>query len=211
MHERKASQEIIQGLDTTSAKIRALAQAGYDRTEISKLLGIRYQHVRNVLINSGITSGLRRQVEIQPEAVKVGASADLREATSWENLLRSGFQLLGEWIQDSEGKIRLDATAPVEPGVYAFVVEDRVAYVGLTKNGLRGRFDQYRRGHKRQRTSARLKNLITKTLLEGRRVKVLFATPSASVWNELPVNTAAGLEAGLIQKIRPPWNIMGAA
>jgi hypothetical protein len=35
---------------TTSAKIRALAVTGKSRAEIAKILGIRYQHVRNVLI-----------------------------------------------------------------------------------------------------------------------------------------------------------------
>jgi competence protein ComGC len=41
------------GLDkfnTTSAKIRHLNSQGLTRSEISKVLNIRYQHVRNVLI-----------------------------------------------------------------------------------------------------------------------------------------------------------------
>jgi hypothetical protein len=36
--------------------------SNYDRTEISKTLGIGYQYVRHVLLRSGITGGLRRQV-----------------------------------------------------------------------------------------------------------------------------------------------------
>jgi hypothetical protein len=43
MEGRRSVHEIIEGLDTTSAKIRALAQAGYDRTEISRQLGSQYQ------------------------------------------------------------------------------------------------------------------------------------------------------------------------
>jgi hypothetical protein len=35
-------------------------------------------------------------------------------------------------------------------------------------------------------------------------VKVLVATPEPSEWNGLPVNTAAGLEAGLIERIDVP-------
>jgi len=66
--------EIIRNLDTTSAKIRALAQAGHDRTEISQHLGIRYQHVRKVLLDAGITAGLRRQVEAEREPVLVDAA-----------------------------------------------------------------------------------------------------------------------------------------
>lgn len=40
----------IAALPTKSAKIRALNKAGRTRSEIAKILGIRYQHVRNVLI-----------------------------------------------------------------------------------------------------------------------------------------------------------------
>jgi len=35
---------------TTSARIRALNGMGYNRSQIAKGLGKRYQHVRNVLI-----------------------------------------------------------------------------------------------------------------------------------------------------------------
>jgi hypothetical protein len=59
MDQQQQPEEIIRGPSTTSAKIRALAQAGYDRTEISGQLGIRYQHVRkccslSVIVNRGL-------------------------------------------------------------------------------------------------------------------------------------------------------------
>jgi hypothetical protein len=167
MAARPTTTEVMQGLATTSAKIRALAQAGYDRTEISKELGIRYQHVRKVLVDAGITSGLRRQVEAVREPVTIDTAPPSRNSTSWEVLLRAGFQFLGEWTLTAEGTLRLDAQAPAEPGVYAFVLGDVVAYVGLTNNGLRTRMDQYRRGHEGQRTSARVKDLIGQALVHG--------------------------------------------
>lgn len=37
------------GQTTVSGKIRALAAAGYSRADIARMLGKRYQHVRNVL------------------------------------------------------------------------------------------------------------------------------------------------------------------
>jgi excinuclease UvrABC nuclease subunit len=125
-------------------------------------------------------------------------------------LTQAGFQFLGEWTGNPDGTILLHAPAPSAPGVYAFVVDDVVVYVGLTLSGLRIRFDQYRRGHEGQRTSARINDRIAQTLLKGKRVKVLVATPEPLEWQELPVNTAAGLEAGLIEMIRPSWNIKGA-
>lgn len=209
MQERATVDEVTRGLTTTSAKIRALAQAGYDRTEISRQLGIRYQHVRKVLVDAGTTGGLQRQVQAEREPVVVDATPAPREATSSEVLLRAGFRLVGAWTADSESEIMLDGTAPVEPGVYAFVVDDVVVYIGLTNNSLRTRFDQYRRGHKKQLTNARVKKLITRELSGGRQVRVLVATPKPLDWNGLPVNAAAGLEAGLIQMIGPTWNLVG--
>ena len=45
--------EVAEGLSTKAEKIRALFRAGYSRTEIAGFMGIRYQHVRNVLVQSG--------------------------------------------------------------------------------------------------------------------------------------------------------------
>ena len=44
---------VVAGLPTTSARIRALFRAGYSRSEIRQYLGIKYQHVRKVLVDSG--------------------------------------------------------------------------------------------------------------------------------------------------------------
>jgi hypothetical protein len=40
------------GLSTKSDKIRVLGRAGYTRQQIADFLGIRYQHVRNVLVDA---------------------------------------------------------------------------------------------------------------------------------------------------------------
>lgn len=42
--------QIIEAFGNKSKAIRALDKQGFSRGEISKLLEIRYQHVRNVLI-----------------------------------------------------------------------------------------------------------------------------------------------------------------
>jgi hypothetical protein len=210
MEPRRPTSVIIDGLTTTADKIRALAASNYDRAEISKTLGIRYQHVRNVLLRSGFTGGLWGEVEIEREPVEVDAAPPLREDIASEVLTSAGFQLLGEWTVDPASAIKLDAKAPTAPGIYAFAVDDIIVYVGLTLSGLRTRLDQYRRGHERQKTSARINACITRTLRDGKRVQVLVATPEPMEWQDLPVNTAAGLEVGLIEMIRPAWNIRGA-
>ncbi|MQV31043.1 GIY-YIG nuclease family protein [Sinorhizobium meliloti] len=210
---RLTFERAIAGLETKSDKIRALAKAGYLRTEISSLLGIRYQHVRKVLVDAGITEGLQKEIQLEREPVVVDVeeregSSTATELTSWEVLLRAGFHFLGEWKPEDDG-FQLDATAPADKGVYAFIVDDVVRYVGLTQRGLRGRLNAYRRGYERQRTNARVKALILEALSSGKRVKVLVATPEDGSWNGIPIDTAAGLEAGLIAMIQPTWNILG--
>jgi hypothetical protein len=78
-------------------------------------------------------------------------------------------------------------------------------HVGLTNNNLKTCFEQNRRGHAGQQTK-----LIAECLSQGRQVKVLIATPEPFEWSGLPVNAAAGLEAGLIEMIRPAWDVTGA-
>ena len=213
---RKTFEDVTQGLETKSDMIRALALAGYLRTEIASLMGIRYQHVRKVLVDAGITQGFKPREEVrlerEPVVVEVG-DEDGQEGssdTSWEVLLRAGFRFLGEWKGENED-FQIDAKAPADAGVYAFVVDDVVMYVGLTQRGLRARLDGYRRGHERQKTNARVKALILEALASGKRVKVLVAVPEPGEWNGLPVNTSAGLEAGLISLIQPTWNILGVS
>jgi hypothetical protein len=55
---------------------------GIDRTEISRILGIRYQNVRNVMLRSGHVVGLPREVEAEREPVEVDAAPAPREDTS---------------------------------------------------------------------------------------------------------------------------------
>jgi hypothetical protein len=208
---RASFAEVTSGLTTKSEKIRALAKSDYSRVEIAALLGIRYQHVRKVLVDAGIVAGLKNvEVEIERSPVVVEFADDEIESVTAEFLIRAGFSVLGKWTQPSAGEILLSAKAPNDPGVYAFILEGVVVYVGLTQTGLRTRMDHYRRGHERQRTSRRVKGLIATALSEKKRVEVLIVVPPALDWNGLPINTAAGLEMGLIKLLKPAWNILGA-
>ncbi len=50
MNMNKKVQNKIDQMETKSAKIRYLHTLDFSRSEISRILNIRYQHVRNVLI-----------------------------------------------------------------------------------------------------------------------------------------------------------------
>lgn len=201
----RSFEAVVAGLKTKSKKIRALARAGYLRTDIADLLGIRYQHVRKVLRDAGISEGLQRNT---PKASRAAATAK-QAPTPISTLLNGGFRPAGEWRTVNGNEFGLSEAITSEPAVYAFGVDGYVKYVGLTHTGLRVRMGHYQRGHVRQRTSARVKQLIAKALKDGGRVQVLIATPPALEWNGFPVNTAAGLEAGLIRLLQPEWNMIG--
>ena len=201
---------VVKNLETTSDKIRALANEGYLRKDIATFLDIRYQHVRKVLEDEGIKGGLSRGVQVDRPPIVIEEEALRPEPVFSSVLLNGGFRRLGEWRAVGDLEFELSVKAPTEPGVYAFVVDDVIKYVGLTLTGLRTRMGHYRRGHLRHKTSARVKALIAKELCESRKVEILIATPEPLQWNSLPVNSSAGLEAGLIRLIRPEWNMLGA-
>ncbi len=194
--------EVVAGLPTKAEKIRALARAGYDRTEIAVLLNVRYQNVRNVLVEAGITATTKRDKEIPGPAPSVEAPV----RSYWDLLLKSGFLFIGEWILGNDGVITLGAAVPVDSGVYAFVVDDIVKYVGHTRRGLRYRLRRVRGQLVRRQSTDRVEAFIAQALYQGKRVKVLVATPEPLKWKGLPIETAEGLEAGLVKLIRPEWN-----
>lgn len=93
------------------------------------------------------------------------------------------------------------------PGVYAYAVDGVVMYVGSAQRGLHGRLRHYEIS-RRMRTSARVRTEILKCLVHGDSVEVyLLPEPPAISWNGIPVNLIAGLEEGLIQALKPAWNI----
>lgn len=68
--------EIVQGLSTKSDKIRALGRRGVPTSDIAKYLGIRYQHARNVLVDGGLASTRRQDVNADRS---VSAEAETRQ------------------------------------------------------------------------------------------------------------------------------------
>lgn len=204
--ESVPAEAVVSGLKTKSDKIRQLAKAGYARAEIARLLGIRYQHVRNVLVAAGMSGrGYAEKGDSQsPNPPGVTPPQEFHCSL----LLQAGFQHIGEWLL-ADGTLTLEGSVPRDPGVYAFSLDDVIVYVGTTLRGLQSRMNQYRRGNPRQRTSARINAKIKASLESEKHVRVLMAKPEQLKWNGLPINTAAGLEVGLIQMIRPAWNIQG--
>lgn len=196
-------QEIVAGLNTKADKIRALNAAGYSRADIARLLGIRYQHVRNTLIRDDPTQpSAKSKSKARPVAIP--------DPQPIERLTCAGFVLLGECVLGDAQSFSYAAMAPTDPGVYAFAVNGFITYIGLTRYGLRTRLGHYIYGHKAQKTSSRVKGLILKALIAGDKVEVLIAQPPELTWNGLPVDGPSGLETGLIRMLQPEWNLQGS-
>ena len=102
---------ITQGLRTKSDKIRALAREGAPTAEIARFLGIRYQHARNVLVESGLHN--RRDAE----AAEAPASA----------AAQSG------WLRiDAAGRLQLSPEALKAAGLGP----EETVYFSATEGGL---------------------------------------------------------------------------
>ncbi len=72
--DRARMEEITAGLPSKSAKIRALSASGYERADIARFLEIRYQHVRNVLVQSSqptLSPGMDGSEQPAPGRVRV--------------------------------------------------------------------------------------------------------------------------------------------
>lgn len=203
----RSMSEVVIGLDTTADKIRALLREGYFRADVARFLDIRYQHVRKVAVDAGVDRGLQSGIMVLPASKP---SRAVREGNAIDMLIDAGFTLLGSWVIADAG-ISLSTPAPKDPGVYAFVVHGAVKYIGLTKMGFARRMYSYSRPGSTQRTSQRINGMICEHCRAGDVVEIYIAVPPASEWNGLPIHTAAGLEAGLIDMIQPSWNKMGVS
>ncbi|WP_310473794.1 hypothetical protein [Sandarakinorhabdus sp.] len=190
---------------TKSDEIRRLSDSGLSVTEIAARLGIRYQHAYNVLKNAGKLPA-PRQTALRPKKPPAATKPPL----SAQTLLDAGFQQASKWTLDANGALTLSKALPQDEGVYAFVKNELVQYVGVATMGLAKRVYFYARPGISQRTSQRLNETILHELSQGTQIEVLIAQPEDMTWNGLPVHGAAGLELGLIKAYTLPWNMRSA-
>lgn len=183
-----------------SHEMRELARQGLSTAEIAKRLGVRYQTVRGALVRSGqhVTS-----------ANMISRSPRSKPTLTTDFLYRHGFARRASWRLTAETAIQIDTVLSNEPGVYAFVIDGIVQYVGLASRSVAKRLYFYARPAATQRTNIRLNSKIGELLKAGTLVDVLVAHPTDSEWNGLRISGAQGLEAALIADYDLPWNRRG--
>lgn len=151
-----------------------------------------------------------------PKAEAEGASScapqvEAKAPLPVSQLITAGFQVCGYWALKEQGGIQFVGDIPKAPGIYAYAIDDKVQYLGIASLSLKKRIYFYGKPGPTQKTNIRLNALITKELGKGKAVDLLAATPGQTVWNGLPVDIWAGLEAAMIKEFYLPWNIRGVA
>lgn len=120
-------QAIAANLPTKSAKIRALGGAGYERADIARFLGIRYQHVRNVLVQAvGKKQQEAREVASEGCEIREWAQvgADGRVLIPMPVRQRMGLENGGKVLMEFEdGALRLTNRCETIRGIQEMVAE----------------------------------------------------------------------------------------
>ena len=109
--DRMAMEAATAGLPTTSAKIRALAEMKFKRADIARFLGIRYQHVRNVL-NQPLAGRLAGGIAEAAAPFESNPHAPESRNAEGDDAIR-----VYRFDVDMDGRIKLPPTALRELGV----------------------------------------------------------------------------------------------
>ncbi|MDE0060771.1 MAG: AbrB/MazE/SpoVT family DNA-binding domain-containing protein [Defluviicoccus sp.] len=104
---------VADGLPTKAAKIRALDAAGYPRADIARFLGIRYQHVRNVLLQGTPKSprAADRARSTDRVEVKIGPGGRIVIPAAFREAMEAGEGDTLVAVIDGDGVVRLTSAA----------------------------------------------------------------------------------------------------
>lgn len=183
----------------TNVQRRAWLDGGYDAFLVSGSSKVRF--VRTVPVTPSVRL---------PTAVsKAEAAPATRPPLSIQALLADGFCVSSRWILGAGGELVAETALPREPGVYVFGLAGRAVYVGIASTSLAKRLYFYSRPGVSQRTNIRLNARLRAELATAGSIDILTASPPAMSWRSWPINTAAGLEYGLISSFDIPWNLRG--
>jgi hypothetical protein len=131
------------------------------------------------------------------------------------DLVAVGFVHVATWEADHSGRLRLNRNVPKGPGVYLFVVDDIVRYVGVGER-LSIRVGSYARTlHRATLTRPvqypnRIRSVHRgiKALVDSNQSVELYTLAVEPRWETswLPIDRLKGLESGLIAALKPQWN-----
>jgi hypothetical protein len=110
-------------------------------------------------------------------------------------------------LQNDVLKYRLDKYQQSTKILYAFVIGEKVFYIGKSIKTLHQRMYGYQNPGSSQRTNIANHQRLIKLLETGQLVQIfVLAEYEPITYRGVLVNLAAGLEDELIQLLKPPWN-----
>ncbi len=111
-----------------------------------------------------------------------------------------------------DGNVTCTGQVPTGPGLYVFVGNGKVLYVGAAQNSLQKRMRSYVRRQRNKSSNRPVHVALAKAMETGLQVEV-YTLEIAQVMElgpyGLPVNYLVGMEAGIIQELNPAWNRRG--
>ena len=117
-------------------------------------------------------------------------------------LIVGGFTHADDWRLKPDGsRAVFCGEAPKEAGVYAFLVDGVISYVGSAQIGIKIRLRRYVLADNK-RTSMRVRQAIEAELQVGRTVEVFAIVPEPINCRGLPIDPVVGLEEGLALQLR---------
>ena len=130
------------------------------------------------------------------------------------NLESIGFRDVAFWQPNGEllqhvgdNPNEWDALLAVQRALYAFVLDEKVCYIGKTSQNLKVRFVGYCNPGRTQQTNYRCNKKIKECLANGETVRILvFHDMGHLRWDEYMIDLPAGLETSLIRAFVPAWN-----
>lgn len=131
------------------------------------------------------------------------------ETESLKKLVSLGFEKAGRWFWEGDDlNFELTQHAKETDILYAFVVDREVKYIGKSIQTLYKRIYFYKNCGPSQRTNIRVRDKIRKCLQQGSQVLIYaFVQKFPLMYQDIPINIAAGIEDNLISHIKPEWNL----
>lgn len=132
------------------------------------------------------------------------------------DLKKRGFTRSASLYKQQE-TYKLEGELPKAPGLYLFVIDSIIKYVGIADSSLWTRVRRYRESIDRiknrpdpEYTPRKVYTELLRFLNLGKKVNIytlqIRGKTRIGTWKGLPIDRLHGLEAGLIETIDPPWN-----
>ena len=169
--------------------------------------------IGNYLVRKGQspTKIVEKKESLQPKKPTYHQDVPQPQKTggSLKKLISLGFEQVGRWYWDGDDlNFELTKHQSERDILYAFVVDGEVKYLGKSIQSLHKRIYLYKNCGPSQRTNIRVREKLRTYLKNDSQVLIYaFVQKMPLMYQDIPINLAAGLEDNLIAAIRPEWNL----